>query len=75
MKFKKTKIIATLGPASSSKEMIKKLIKLWSNMVLSSKFYPLRFSSILVGVLKITIKLMIDTKQKKVSVLNIRKNI
>ena len=27
MKFKKTKIIATLGPASSSKEMIKKLIK------------------------------------------------
>ena len=27
MKFKKTKIIATLGPASSSREMIKKLIK------------------------------------------------
>ena len=27
MKFKKTKIIATLGPASSGKEMIKKLIK------------------------------------------------
>ena len=27
MKFKKTKIIATLGPSSSSKEMIKKLIK------------------------------------------------
>ena len=27
MKFKKTKIIATLGPASSSKEMIKRLIK------------------------------------------------
>lgn len=27
MKFKKTKIIATLGPASSSKEMIKKLLK------------------------------------------------
>lgn len=27
MKFKKTKIIATLGPVSSSKEMIKKLIK------------------------------------------------
>ena len=27
MKFKKTKIIATLGPASSSKEMIKKMIK------------------------------------------------
>ena len=27
MKFKKTKIIATLGPASSNKEMIKKLIK------------------------------------------------
>ena len=27
MKFKKTKIIATLGPASSSKEMIKKLVK------------------------------------------------
>jgi len=27
MKFKKTKIIATLGPASSSKEMIRKLIK------------------------------------------------
>ena len=27
MKFKKTKIIATLGPASSSKEIIKKLIK------------------------------------------------
>jgi pyruvate kinase len=27
MKFKKNKIIATLGPASSSKEMIKKLIK------------------------------------------------
>ena len=27
MKFKKTKIIATLGPASSSKEMIKKLMK------------------------------------------------
>ena len=27
MKFKKTKIIATLGPASSSKEMIKKQIK------------------------------------------------
>ena len=27
MKFKKTKIIATLGPASSSKAMIKKLIK------------------------------------------------
>ena len=27
MKFKKTKIIATLGPASSSKVMIKKLIK------------------------------------------------
>lgn len=27
MKFKKTKIIATLGPASSCKEMIKKLIK------------------------------------------------
>ena len=27
MKFKKTKIIATLGPASNSKEMIERLIK------------------------------------------------
>ena len=27
MKFKKTKIIATLGPATSSKEMIEKLVK------------------------------------------------
>ena len=27
MKFKKTKIIATLGPATTSKEMIEKLVK------------------------------------------------
>ena len=27
MKFKKTKIIATLGPATSSKKMIEKLVK------------------------------------------------
>ena len=33
MKFKKTKIIATLGPASSSKEMIKKLIKSGVNVL------------------------------------------
>ena len=51
--------------SGESNYTFKKLIKLWSNMVLNSKLYPLRFSSILVGVLKITIKLMIDTKQKK----------
>ena len=35
MKFKKTKIIATLGPASSSKEMIKKNINIIDLVIIS----------------------------------------
>ena len=43
---------------------IKKLLLLWSNMVLNFSFFPFRFASILGAVLKYTVKVFRKNNEK-----------